>query len=171
MITQLRFNTPGLIWVAAIALLLTAGTTFAADYYVSTSGNDGNSGSSSSPWRTLQKAAGSAGPGDVVHVLDGSYAGMNITGDGNSSSPITFQADGSNVRITSRNPVTDEEHRILTVLPDGWVFYEAEVGSGAVKGTGAIKFDYSQRHSSLGYYAWDNNGMAQTYKEFRQQQG
>ena len=108
MTTQLRFNTSGLIWVAAIALLLTAGTTFAADYYVSTSGNDGNSGSSSSPWRTLQKAAGSAGPGDVVHVLDGSYAGMNITGDGSSSSPITFQADGSNVRLTSRNPVTDD---------------------------------------------------------------
>ena len=70
-----------------------------------------------------------------------------------------------------RNPVTDEEHRILTVLPDGWVFYEVEVGSGAAKGTGAIKFDYSQRHSSLGYYAWDNNGMAQTYKEFRQSTG
>ena len=25
-----------------------------------------------------------------------------------------------------RNPVTDEEHRMLTVLPKGWVFHEAE---------------------------------------------
>ena len=66
-----------------------------------------------------------------------------------------------------RNPVTDEEHRILTVLPDGWVFYEAEGASGTAKGTGAIKFDYSQRHSSLGYYAWDNNGMAHTFDEFK----
>ncbi len=67
-----------------------------------------------------------------------------------------------------RNPVTDEEHRMLTVLPEGWVFYEAEVASGTAKATGDIKFDYSQRHSSLGYYAWDNNGMAQTYEEFLQ---
>ncbi len=142
MITQLRFNTSGLIWVAAIALLLTAGTTFAADYYVSTSGNDGNSGSSSSPWRTLQKAAGSAGPGDVVHVLDGSYAGMNITGDGNSSSPITFQADGSNVRLTSRNSVTDDIVNIEGadyIIIDGFLVEDApRIGIRIVNARGVV---------------------------------
>jgi len=66
-----------------------------------------------------------------------------------------------------RNPVTDEEHRILTVLPEGWVFYEAEVGSGTVKGIGDLKFDYAQRHSSLAHFAWDNDGMALTYDDFR----
>ncbi len=66
-----------------------------------------------------------------------------------------------------RNPVTDEEHQIRTVLPDGWVFYEAEVGAGTAKGIGDIKFDFSQGHSSLAYYAWDNNGMALTYDEFK----
>lgn len=66
-----------------------------------------------------------------------------------------------------RNPVTDQEHRILTVLPEGWVFYEAEVGSGRAKSIGDIKFDFSQRHSSLAHFAWDNNGMAQTYEQFR----
>ena len=76
------------------------------------------------------------------------------------------------VRATTepiRNPVTDEEHRILTVLPEGWVFYEAEVGSGAAKGIGDIKFDFSQRHSSLAHFAFDNDGMALTYDEFRRQ--
>ncbi|MEE8273713.1 MAG: DUF1326 domain-containing protein [Alphaproteobacteria bacterium] len=76
------------------------------------------------------------------------------------------------VRATTepiRNPVTDEEHRILTVLPEGWVFYEAEVASGAAKGTGDIKFDFSQRHSSLAHFAFDNDGMALTYDEFRRQ--
>lgn len=61
------------------------------------------------------------------------------------------------------NPVTDEEHRILTVLPKGWVFFEAELGSGTAKGIGDIKFDFSQRHSSLAHFAWDNNGMALSY--------
>jgi hypothetical protein len=65
------------------------------------------------------------------------------------------------------NPVTDEEHRILTVLPKGWVFYEAEVGAGAAKGIGDIKFDFAQAHSSLAHFAWDNDGMALTYDEFR----
>ncbi len=68
-----------------------------------------------------------------------------------------------------RNPVTDEEHRMLTVLPDGWNFYEAEVASGSAKGVGDIKFDFSQRHSSLARFAFDNEGMALTYDEFRRQ--
>lgn len=66
------------------------------------------------------------------------------------------------------NPVTDEEHRILTVLPNGWVFHEAEVGAGTAKGIGDIKFDFAQRHSSLAHFAWDQNGMALSYEQARQ---
>ena len=58
-----------------------------------------------------------------------------------------------------RNPVTDTEHRQITVLPDGWVFHEAENASGFAKGIGDIKFDQNQRHSSLAYIAWDQDGM------------
>ena len=64
-----------------------------------------------------------------------------------------------------RNPVTNEEVSIRTVLPDGWVFYEAEVGSGTVKSIGDIRIDHSQRHSSLGFFAFNNNGMAYSYEE------
>ena len=48
-----------------------------------------------------------------------------------------------------------------------WVFYEAEVAAGAVKGIGDVKFDFAQAHSSLARFAWDNHGMALTYDEFR----
>ena len=75
------------------------------------------------------------------------------------------------VRATTepiRNPVTDEEHRMRLVLPEAWMYYEAEVASGTAKAIGDIKFDYSQRHSGLANYAWDNNGLAQTYDEFLQ---
>lgn len=73
--------------------------------------------------------------------------------------------------VPIRNPVTDEEVQIRTVLPDGWVFYEAEVASGTAKSTGAVKFDYSQRHSSLATFAFNNNGMAHSYDEAKQMYG
>ena len=65
------------------------------------------------------------------------------------------------------NPVTDTEHRIITTLPDGWVFHEAEGAAGTAKGVGDIKFDFSQRHSSLAYVVWDRNGLSLDLEESR----
>lgn len=70
-----------------------------------------------------------------------------------------------------RNPVTDKEHRLLTVLPEGFTFYEGEVASGMAKGIGDIKFDFSQRHSSLAYFAWNQDGMALSYEASKQKFG
>ena len=70
-----------------------------------------------------------------------------------------------------RNPVTDEEHRMITVLPKGWVFHEAENASGFAKGLGTIKFDLNRRHSSLAYIAWNQNGLVHTYDEYKQKFG
>lgn len=78
------------------------------------------------------------------------------------------------VRATTepiRNPVTDEEHHIRTVLPDGWTFYEAEVASGTIKGTGAIKFDHARSHCALGHFAFNNDGMAYTYDDSKRRFG
>lgn len=66
-----------------------------------------------------------------------------------------------------RNPVTDEEHRILTVLPNGWVFHEAEGASGHAKSMGAIKFDLSRSHSSMAYVAWGPDGLKYDLSESR----
>jgi hypothetical protein len=70
-----------------------------------------------------------------------------------------------------RNPVTDAEHRIITVLPDGWVFHEAENVAGFAKGTGAIKFDLNHRHSSMANVAWGPNGLVHSYDEYKQKFG
>ena len=70
-----------------------------------------------------------------------------------------------------RNPVTDKEHRIVTVLPEGWVFHEAENASGFAKSLGAIKFDLNRRHSSLAHVAWTQNGLAYKYDEYKQKFG
>jgi hypothetical protein len=46
---------------------------FAGDYYVSTTGADGNSGTIDSPFATIQKAVDVAAPGDVIYVREGVY--------------------------------------------------------------------------------------------------
>jgi hypothetical protein len=70
-----------------------------------------------------------------------------------------------------RNPVTDEEHRIVTVLPNGWNFYQCEGASGTAKGLGKIRFDYAYRHSSLAPFAFSNKGMAYSYEEAKKKLG
>ena len=69
------------------------------------------------------------------------------------------------------NPVTHKEERVRTVLPDGWTFYEAEVGSGTAKSVSDIKFAYAMRHSSLAHFAFNNNGMAYSYEEAKKRYG
>jgi len=70
-----------------------------------------------------------------------------------------------------RNPVTDEEHRMITVLPSGWVFHEAEGAAGFAKGVGAIKFDLSRRHSSLANVAWNQDGLLYSYDAYKRKFG
>jgi parallel beta-helix repeat protein len=75
--------------------------------FVSPLGNDSNSGTQSAPWRTLQKAANTVNPGDVVTVRAGDYVGFDLRRDGTSSAPITFKADpGAN--IVQRNATTSD---------------------------------------------------------------
>src|SRR4051812_48867545 len=69
-------------------------------YFVSTGGNDSNSGSYSSPWATLVKARAQAVAGDVVYVMNGvqqtgadlSSASLALSKNGTSASPIAFIA-------------------------------------------------------------------------------
>jgi serralysin len=68
----------------------------AITYYVSNSGDDANSGTSSSPWRTIQRAANTVSAGATVIVIAGTYnERVNVSRSGSSSYPITFQTQGS----------------------------------------------------------------------------
>jgi len=60
----------------------------------------------------------------------------------------------------------NHEEQIILVLPEGWVFHEAENASGFAKGLGAIKFELNGRHSSLAHIAWNQNGLLHTYDEY-----
>jgi len=75
-------------------------------YYVATTGADTNSGTQTSPWRTIQHAADLAGAGDSIFVRAGIYHEDVILGrSGSPGNPIAFLAfpgetvilDGGNV--------------------------------------------------------------------------
>ncbi|MDD1417362.1 DUF1565 domain-containing protein, partial [Dolichospermum sp. ST_con] len=71
-------------------------------YYVSadTAGNDSNDGlSTSSPFKTIQKAANLTNPGDTVLIMNGVYTNtdpfggiVSIKRSGTSNAPITYKA-------------------------------------------------------------------------------
>jgi hypothetical protein len=79
----------------------------AAEFFVSTTGNNSNAGSTSAPWRTLQYAASRVRAGDRVTVRPGEYTGFNLTESGAAGSPITFLAEAG-AKITQRNSVTPD---------------------------------------------------------------
>jgi hypothetical protein len=67
--------------------------TRAAERHVSLSGDDSNPGSAEFPWRTVQKAANSTLPGDVVNLHAGTYAErVTFSNRGSASGdPIVFR--------------------------------------------------------------------------------
>ena len=85
------------MFVASFAALIgaSAGASAATNLYVSTSGNDTNAGTSSTtPLRTIQRAATLAKPGYIIHVAPGSYTEtVNATVSGTSSARIRFVSD------------------------------------------------------------------------------
>jgi parallel beta-helix repeat protein len=93
-----------------LLIFLIAVRIFASTYYVSTSGSNSNNGlSPDSAFETLQFAANTISAGDSVIALPGDYEGFDLRDvDGTETNPIVFKALGDNVRITSRNPRTND---------------------------------------------------------------
>lgn len=77
--------------VAAYVLAPSAAT--AREYFVSPVGDDAAEGSSTRPWRTIQRAADVAQPGDVVTIRGGVYREWVKPGNaGREDAPIVYQA-------------------------------------------------------------------------------
>jgi parallel beta-helix repeat protein len=100
----------------ALALVAPA---WAATYYVSNQGSNGNSGRSpDSAFATLQHAADLVAAGDSVLVLDGDYVGFDLRTAGTASAPILFSALGDSGRVTARNRSTADG---INVEDAAWV--------------------------------------------------
>ena len=49
-----------------------------------------------------------------------------------------------------KNQVTGDEHGILVNMPEGFAYKLAEIANATVnRGTGALKYDWANSHSSL----------------------
>jgi hypothetical protein len=70
-------------------------------FYVSPTGSDSAAGSSSAPWRTIQKAAGTLKAGQTAIVSAGNYGErVSIANSGTLTAPITLQvASGADVKL------------------------------------------------------------------------
>ncbi|HET7055053.1 MAG TPA: DUF1565 domain-containing protein, partial [Thermomicrobiales bacterium] len=73
----------------------------AGTYYVATTGNDATgTGTLANPWRTIQKAADSIGPGSTVLIQPGTYAeAAEIAITATAASPVIFRGNGAGVVI------------------------------------------------------------------------
>ena len=81
---------------SAITVTVAAAGCAAACRYVAVTGNDGNAGTKTAPWRTIQHAADVMNPGDTVIVNDGVYTGganvVTITRSGTAAAWMVFRA-------------------------------------------------------------------------------
>jgi hypothetical protein len=79
--------------VISLVCLALPGAGRAADYVVSTTGDDTAAGAAGSPWRTLQRAWRTVKAGDTVTAEDGTYAGFGCDGtSGTAAARIVFRA-------------------------------------------------------------------------------
>jgi len=95
-----------------LAWLVLASTLQAAEYHVSTSGDDGNEGSRAQPFKTISRAAELAQPGDVITVHEGIYRELINPPRGGTSDDnrIVYQAaEGETVSIKGSEVVTGWE--------------------------------------------------------------
>lgn len=74
--TKITFVVPLLVMLVIFSssfMISSSNPIVLQDYYVSTLGNNNNTGDFEHPWRTIQKAANSINQGDTVYVRGGTY--------------------------------------------------------------------------------------------------
>jgi len=90
------------VLVAVLVLVAAGPMAMAVDYYVDAAkGSDTYNGqSASTPWKTIQKAAGAVSAGSTCYVAPGQYEGrVTITRSGTEAAPIVFKATGAGVVV------------------------------------------------------------------------
>jgi hypothetical protein len=114
-----------------LLLSLLSTTIGATNYYIDPSGSDSNSGSSSSPWKTLYYACSKAtSSGDIIHVNSGTYietnqstlaVGVSIEGAGVTSiikSHVTSSYTYT-IQLNSNTQGTNGNQHISNIKMDG----------------------------------------------------
>ena len=124
----------------------------AATYYVATTGNDANSGTSAAPWKTVAKAVNTMMAGDTTYVRGGTYREgvIHFKRSGTQTAPIKL------LNYPGEAPIIDfidktQVHRIVfehssgLTNPMGWITVE---GFEIRNGYEGIKF-YNLHNSTI----------------------
>jgi len=74
-------------------------------FYIAPNGSDGDDGSSTTPWLTIQHAVDNVAPGDTILLRSGTYAGARIEQSGTAAAWITLAtAPGAAALINAAGP-------------------------------------------------------------------
>ena len=104
------------VLLSAILLGTTSFTSFLwaapiRTFYVATNGDDTADGSTTRPWRTLQRAAQNVQPGYLIVARPGRYVGFVLGWDapqnGTGTNPITFRGESGAIIDTRNNRTAD----------------------------------------------------------------
>jgi parallel beta-helix repeat protein len=134
-------------------------------YVSSATGSDSNPGTSASPWRSIAKAASSAGPGDVVVLMPGTYGAPGtttyISTSGTASAPITFTSLPGSERAVIKGYVRiGGSHILVNSLdfdgPTGPVLARTSENPGGEEVQVSIMYgsDVELAHSEIRDNAW-----------------
>jgi parallel beta-helix repeat protein len=132
-------------------------------HYVSPNGDDGNSGSAASPWKTLQRAAAAIKPGSTVVIADGEYpGGVKIASSGTSAAPIIFRAQNPG-RVIVHGDETSAVDAVLVTKAD-WVVID---GLAVTRGKRGIRVDQSNHVTVRRCRCYDNEvqGIFSNYSD------
>jgi hypothetical protein len=134
--------------------------------YVDPAGNDGNPGTSSQPYRTLQQAAGVVNPGDVVVVRNGTYTGgaiiLEITRSGTAANPIVFKAEtqwGAVLNGQNNSSGTGIEIRSNYIRVEGFEIYGTNHYGIEAYGGGNVVVAQNHVHDVGHYCTSTSNGI------------
>jgi len=91
--------------IATIMIIAMSNTVLAADYYVSTSGNNNNPGTLESPWRNIDYGADNIEPGDTVWITSGTYYNdfITISSSGTANNPKNIRKYDGTVLIDGKD--------------------------------------------------------------------
>jgi hypothetical protein len=111
------------IWFVRPKVQLFDGGAEAAKYYMATNGNDGNTGTSNSPFATLIKVAGMATNGNLVYIRGGTYAAAakaSFTNNGSAATPIRIRAYPGESPVINGSSFADD---VISISGSCYQFY------------------------------------------------
>lgn len=152
------------ISVLLLSIFLGGHAVSAATYYVATTGNDSNPGTSDSPWRNPQRCTASpVAAGDTCTVANGTYTDIDANGvvvyasgssvSGNASQPITIKSEHPLGAVITVSSAVNSANAGFYITRPYYIIEGFEISGGANPGSSAS-------HNGIVFTATATGGIA-----------